>query len=207
MTRKIYIFIVSFLVGYALFIPGASGVEANPSELANTMRMWHVADGLPSDSVTAIVQTRDGFLWIGTTAGLVHFDGMKFTLVKSTDFSTHNSCAITALCEDSNGYLWIGTQANGLFRLSGGKILHYGKERGLLFENVSSLAADEHGHVWIGSSTGLARWADGRFELFGKRDGLPDESVSGVDVARSGTVWITTREGMCRFVDGPNGSL
>jgi ligand-binding sensor domain-containing protein len=40
------------------------------------MRIWRNADGLPSDSVTAIIQSRDGFLWVGTGSGLVRFDGV-----------------------------------------------------------------------------------------------------------------------------------
>lgn len=167
------------------------------------MRTWRVAQGLPSDSVTAIVQTRDGFLWIGTSAGLVRFDGVNFT-GPSPASSANNLTGITALCEDSNGHLWIGTQQSGLFQLAGGKILRYTQEQGqgLLSDNVTSLAADSHGGVWIGSHSGLNLWTGRAFEPFTKRDGLPDESISGVNVARSGTVWITTRVGMCRFIGG-----
>ena len=66
-------------------------------------------------SVTAIVQTRDGFLWVGTTAGLVRFDGVKFTEIELEAFSTNSPVRVSALCEDSNGHLWIGTQQEGLF--------------------------------------------------------------------------------------------
>jgi ligand-binding sensor domain-containing protein/signal transduction histidine kinase len=166
------------------------------------MRTWHVADGLPSDSVTAILQTRDGFLWIGTAAGLVRFDGVTFTEIKSPDSVTNTLTGVTALCEDSDGRLWIGTQQEGLFRLAQGKIFHYGKSQGFSGENVTSLAADNRGQIWIGGTSGLNFWNGQNFQLFTRRDGLPDESVSGVNVARSGAVWITTRVGMCQFING-----
>ena len=171
-------------------------------ETASSMRTWHAADGLPSDSVTAILQSRDGFLWIGTSGGLVRFDGVKFTEARPAVSPMNNLTGVTALCEDSRGALWVGTQENGVFELTGGATLHFTQREGLLTENVTTLAADNRGRVWVGSHSGLSLWTGHRFESFTKRDGLPDESVSGIHVARSGAVWITTRVGMCRFIDG-----
>lgn len=183
--------------------PGRAGdFDTDLAETASTMRIWHVAEGLPSDSVTALVQTRGGFLWVGTSAGLARFDGVKFTMLKADGSPTNNLTGITALCEDSKGHLWIGTQQNGLFELAAGKMLHYAKAEGLPINNVTSLAADSRGQVWIGGNSGLSLWTGQKFELFTKRDGLPGESISGVNVARSGTVWITTRVGMCQFING-----
>lgn len=111
------------------------------------MRIWRNADGLPSDSVTAIIQTHDGFLWVGTSAGLVRFDGVKFTEVKLAVSSTNNPICVTALCEDSNGCLWIGTKQDGLFQLVQGMVRHYTTDRGLLDDSVTSLEADKKGLV------------------------------------------------------------
>lgn len=200
LTRKICI-CVACLAGLALLTARGGDFDTDLAETASSMRIWHAADGLPSDSVTAIIQTRDGFLWIGTSAGLVRFDGVKFTEANS-DSPKNNLTGITALCEDSNGHLWIGTQQNGLFELADGKTLHYAQREGLLSDNVTSLAADGHGRVWVGSHAGLSLWSGKQFEWFTKHEGLPDDSVSGVNVARSGTVWITTRVGMCRYIGG-----
>jgi len=167
-----------------------------------SIRIWHSTDGLPSDSVTAIVQTRDGFLWVGTSGGLMRFDGVKFTALRLTTFSTNNSILVTALCEDSHGSLWIGTEQDGLFQLAHGTVRRYVSQDGLLDDNVTSLAAGSLGQVWIGSKSGLNLWTGHGFKSFTVHDGLPDEFVSGVSVARSGTVWITTHAGMCRMIDG-----
>jgi ligand-binding sensor domain-containing protein/signal transduction histidine kinase len=199
LTRTIYICLIACLIGFGA---RAAEFDTDLAEPANTMHILHVADGLPSESVTAVIQTQDRFLWVGTAAGLVQFDGVKFTPFNPTDSPTNLLTGITALCEDSNGHLWIGTQSDGLFRLADGKMIHYGREQGLQKQDVTSLAADGHGQVWIGSGSGLSRWTGKTFDTFTRRDGLPDDTVSGVSVARSGTVWITTRVGMCRFVDG-----
>ncbi|MGH7952075.1 MAG: ligand-binding sensor domain-containing protein, partial [Limisphaerales bacterium] len=202
LTQKKYIWLVACLAVLALSFDRANGSGFDLAETAGTLRVWHSADGLPSDSVTAIIQTSDDFLWVGTSAGLVHFDGVKFTEVKLAASSTNKTVAVTALCEDSNDHLWVGTQQNGLFELEQGQIRHFTKEQGLLDDNVTSLAADNRGLVWIGSKSGLNLWSGKNFKSFTTRDGLPDEFVSGVNVARSGTVWITTRTGMCRFIGG-----
>ena len=81
LTQRIIIWLLAVLSGLALADPVAAS-DFDLAETAATLRVWHSAEGLPSDSVMAIVQTRDGFLWIGTTAGLVNFDGVKFSGLK-----------------------------------------------------------------------------------------------------------------------------
>lgn len=200
--RRINIWRLAVILGLALFT-GSTGASAEGmTATVGAMRIWRSADGLPSDSVTAIIQSRDGFLWVGTTAGLVWFDGVKFTQVPLPVLSGEKTVHVTALCEDARGRLWIGTQRSGLFRLEHGEIHCFTVADGLLDNNVTSLAADTKGQVWIGSKSGLNLWTGKAFRSFTTRDGLSDEYVSGVNVARSGTVWITTRTGMCRFIGG-----
>jgi ligand-binding sensor domain-containing protein/signal transduction histidine kinase len=189
------------IAGASLLSAHAVDVEPGLTEMEGAVRTWQMADGLPADSVTAIIRTSDGFLWVGTSAGLVRFDGVKFTRTRLNESATSPGIFVTALCEDKDGHLWIGTQRDGLFELARGKVSQFTKARGLLDDNVTSLAADNNGLVWIGTRSGLNVAEGTRFKSFTTRDGLPDELVSGVHVARSGTVWITTRGGMCRFID------
>lgn len=193
---------IACLAVLGLLMVRVHGVETGLTDTEGAIRTWHTTEGLPSDSVTSIIQTRGGFLWIGTSAGLVRFDGVKFSELNLLDRSAENPLGITALCEDSQGFLWIGTQQDGLFRLAQGKIQQYTRTNGLLDDSITSLAADSQGTVWIGSRSGLNMFAGDQFRSFSEEDGLPDELVSGVHVARSGTVWITTRGGMCRFIGG-----
>jgi ligand-binding sensor domain-containing protein/signal transduction histidine kinase len=184
---------------WLLAIP-SRGFESGATEMDGPVRTWRGADGLPADSVTAIIQTRDGFLWVGTSAGLVRFDGIKFTATKLN--SPAAPIHVTALCEDNQGHLWIGSQQDGLFELAGGQARHFTKARELLDDGITSLATDAQDRIWIGTKSGLNLSTGGGFKSFSVRDGLPDELVSSVHVARSGTVWITTRAGLCRYLDG-----
>jgi len=159
--------------------------------------------GLPDDSVTAILQSRDGFLWVGTATKLVRFDGIKFTEFPLPLADTNAPARITSLCEDAAGKLWIGTHQDGLFRLDEAGFVSYRKTSGLVDDTVTSLSADAEGRVWIGTRAGLSRWDGKGFTSFTTREGLADVSVIGVHVARSGVVWITTRSGMYQFKDGP----
>ena len=60
----------------ASFLPPAGAV---PNYFTRT---WQVEDGLPQNKVTAVVQTRDGYLWVGTYNGLARFDGVRFTVFR-----------------------------------------------------------------------------------------------------------------------------
>ena len=202
MIPRIHIVLISCLAALVFFVDQGRGSDFDLAETADTLRIWRGAEGLPSDSVTAIVQTHDGFLWAGTSAGLVWFDGVKFTGVNLAAASTNNAVSVTALCEDSDGRLWIGTQQDGLYQLAQGIVQHYTTGGGLLDNGVTSLDADKKGLVWVGTKSGLNLWTGHEFKSFTTNDGLPDKFVSGVNVARSGTVWITTRVGMCRFING-----
>jgi len=206
LTCQIPSLLVLVLAGLSLLADVARAFDSGFAETEGAVRVWQRADqradGLPSDSVTAIIQTRDGFLWLGTSEGLVRFDGDKFTPRELSETATNSAIWVTALTEDERGHLWIGTQQDGLFELVEGQLKHYTKNQGLLDDNVTSLAADGRGSVWIGTKSGLNLYTGKGFKAFTAREGLADESVSGVVVARSGTVWITTRSGMYQFAGG-----
>ena len=75
---------------------------------------WGTEQGLlPQSSVLAMVQTRDGYLWLGTLHGLVRFDGTKFTVFNVNNTPGLNSDRIVYLFEDNQTNLWIGTESSG----------------------------------------------------------------------------------------------
>ncbi|HEU5123688.1 MAG TPA: two-component regulator propeller domain-containing protein [Verrucomicrobiae bacterium] len=171
-----------------------------PQDLA--VRVWNKQQGLPDDSVTSLLQTHDGYLWIGTAGGLVRFDGVRFVPMSPYTLRSNAVISITALCEDSSGRLWVGTQGDGLLCYANGTLRRFHGKGVRLDETINSVAEDAAGDIWIGMPGGLARLASGQITRFTARDGLPNDFVSSVHVARSGTVWITTRAGMCQFKNG-----
>ncbi len=191
-----------FLGTMLLLSTGARADDFGAEMRDFTVRTWSKADGLPNGSVSVILQTEDGYIWVGTAAGLARFDGLKFTHIALPSGVSASHPAITALCEDARGALWIGTESSGLFRWQDERVEHFGAADGLLDNAVTSLTLDSAGCLWIGTRHGVNRLQGSSFDAFTTREGLPDNSVSSVHAARSGTVWITTAGGMCRYIDG-----
>jgi ligand-binding sensor domain-containing protein/signal transduction histidine kinase len=181
------------------FAQAESDVTTLPQDL--TMRTWNKQQGLPDDSVTAILQSRDGYLWVGTSTALARFDGMKFTLMSPQNWKTNAPLSITALCEDSKGKIWIGTQDNGLLCYEN-SVVKWFALRLSESSTINSIAEDTDGVIWVGTPSGLVRLEGGKISNLTTRDGLPNDFVSNVHVARSGVLWITTRSGMCQFKNG-----
>ena len=166
------------------------------------MRAWTKQQGLPDDSVTSVLQTRDGYLWVGTASGVARFDGMRFAVMTPRNLKSNTTLFVTALCEDSRGRLWIGTQDNGLLCYQDGVVRVCSGRENFGTQTVNSIAEDTGGALWVGTPTGLTRLDSTSVFRFTTRDGLPNDFVSNVHVARSGTLWITTRGGMCQFTNG-----
>jgi ligand-binding sensor domain-containing protein len=148
-----------------------TGGDDHGTELHDfAVRTWTRADGLPDSSVTVILQSRDGYLWIGTGAGLARFDGVKFTGIPLPAKGRANEIvSITALCEDQSGGLWIGSQEHGLFYRRNGRIRRFTAADGLLDSAVTSLTLDNAQRVWIGTRHGVNRWDGRRLEAFTTR--------------------------------------
>jgi ligand-binding sensor domain-containing protein len=122
--------------------------------------VWQTADGLPQSTVKVIRQTRDGYLWLATEAGLARFDGARFTVFDSTSTPEMRVSFINTITEDDKGALWIGTNGGGLLRYQDGSFTAYtvpGSERQL----VMAAAAARDG-LWLAASgSGLLRMKDG----------------------------------------------
>ena len=83
------------------------------------LQVWLTENGLPQNTVQAITQTRDGYLWIGTQEGLARFNSVGFVVFDKDNTPQMKSNDIRALLEDKSGALWIGT-SYGLLRYQGG---------------------------------------------------------------------------------------
>src|ERR1035437_10356850 len=111
------------------------------SHFGYTARTWQSDEGLPNNYVRAIVQTPDGYLWVGTSAGLARFDGLHFTAFTPQNTPPLENANITALCVDGQGTLWIGTYGGGLVCLKGGAFFHFGVANGLAGDQLTALCA------------------------------------------------------------------
>lgn len=162
---------------------------------------WQTEAGLPHNAVNCLLQTRDGYLWIGTSNGLARFDGVRFTTFRPDDDVGLRSGLVRCLFEDSSGVLWAGTEEGGLARFENGEFISLSSGEGLSSDTVLCLGEDRAGHLWIGTDSGLnRRRADGLATFF-KTDGLPDDRVNAL--CRWGGdetgLLFSTEKGLCRF--------
>ena len=158
--------------------------------------------GLPQRYALSIVQTPDGYLWVGTVNGLARFDGVRFTVFDTTTTAAIKQGYIWVLFVDKAGVLWVGTYGGGLTRYQDGIFTTYGTANGLSNEMVRAICQSRDGSLWIGTNDGLNRFKDGRFTVYRKKDGLSSSYIRSLHEDRHGTLWIGTSVGLDRFDAG-----
>ncbi len=114
---------------------------------------WMMENGLPQNTVHALAQTPDGFIWLGTEAGLVRFDGNTFSVFDTTSAPALPSGDIRCLLATKDGVLWVGT-SSGLARMKDGVVTTFTTAMGLPGNEVQSLAEDARGFVIVTTENG-----------------------------------------------------
>ena len=179
---------------------------------AGYMRFDHltVMDGLSENSVQAIHQDRQGFLWFGTQEGLNQYDGYDFTVYKAdpSDPSALSDAFITAIVEEPSGSLWLGTYYGGLNRFDPqtGAFEHFlpdaNDPRALPSERVNALLLTTAGQLWVGTRTGLSVLdADQQgFTTYTHdpevRTSLSADEVLSLYEDQDGIIWVGTADGL-----------
>ncbi len=160
--------------------------------------VWHVRDGLPQESVRAITGTSDGYLWLGTQAGLVRFDGdhfRAFTAQNTPAFQQRDH--ILALRADRVGGLWIGTGGGGLLYAKNGIFKAFSSADGLPAEQIRSILTSRDGTLWIGTEGGGLHRYDGRsFTRVPLGTGPGESTVRCLAQNSDGSVWAGTDGGL-----------
>ncbi|MGH9692592.1 MAG: ligand-binding sensor domain-containing protein, partial [Bryobacteraceae bacterium] len=182
--------------------PGPAQASLDPAKAITqyVRQTWQSGSGLPHNTVFAMSQTTDGYVWLGTEEGLARFDGNRFTVFdKRNTAELRNDCAISLLV-DHKGDLWIGTRSGGLTRYSHGRFQSFTSQSGLPSESILALHEDARGAIWIGTAGGgLARYLNGSFHTFTTADGLADNTVFSITDDAHGTLWIGTHNGLSKL--------
>ncbi len=158
-------------------------------------------NGLPQSSVLAMVQTRDGYLWLGTYEGLARFDGLTFTVFDKNNTPEMESNGVKALAEDPQGGLWVGTTA-GLLHYRQGRFVRFRSRAGLPDPFVLCLLADRHGVLWVGTTNGLLRREGSRLRSYTTAQGLSANYITALAEDGAGGVWVGTGQGLNHLRDG-----
>ena len=167
---------------------------ASQPDLANyTRRLWQAPDGLPEQTVQAFAQTPDGFLWIGTTGGLLRFDGAHFVLFDRQNTPALLENNIFTLTVTRDGTLWIGTEGGGLAHYASGNFhswsTHDGRD-GLSNDFVRSIAEAADGAIWAGTDNGLLRLEGDRFTRVDGKGQIPQLAVHAILPEANGALWV-----------------
>ncbi len=158
---------------------------------------------LPSLSgrpITAITQTVDGTVWLGSKEdGLFRYDGRETRNLSTKDGLL--SDVILTLAADRDGSLWIGTP-DGLNHLRGQKIESYTSADGLPDDFIRSLFADDDGTLWVGTRRGLAHREQGQFSILSRTNGLKSDLIGAMLRSNSNDLWVGTLDGLVRIREG-----
>jgi ligand-binding sensor domain-containing protein len=148
-------------------------------------------NGLPQNTVTAVIQTRDGFVWLGTEVGLVRFDGNRFQLFDRSVYPALPDNDICCLLEASDGSGWIGT-SGGLGRLLNGRIRAYSTRDGLPGNGIRGLALANDGQLWVNTDEGIVRLSGDKFLSPDNSAGLNE--VLAATASGSSGFWVETSQ-------------
>ncbi len=177
----------------------AAGLDPRLALTQYAHTAWRVRDGHFLGQPTAIAQTKDGFLWIGTQTGLIRFDGVRFMPWKPPAGSKLPTDRIVSLLETRDGSLWIGT-ANGLAQWRAPNLVVHTR-----VGRFGALLEDRRGTIWAGHTRAIAhlpplcRWQRGDFRCFGfpAKRGLT--YVRALHEDRQGNLWLGGDRGACRW--------
>ena len=161
--RRVLIWATWFVIALACRGP-ARGSELVRLTSDYLVRTWQTEAGLPQNSVSAILQSREGYLWVGTFNGLVRFDGVQFKTYTVGNSPGLISDGVVTLYEDRASRMWIGTDGGGLACLQGEQFTSYPMTNRVGAAIVSAIAEDQAGRIWIGTDGGLYRLAGSQIE-------------------------------------------
>ncbi len=178
---------------FFFFFTSFQAIVASPMDAPSfsyTQRLWQMQDGLPEQVVQAFAQTADRYLWIGTTGGLVRFDGERFLIFdrdNTTAFSDNNVFCLTVARDNA---LWIGMEGGGLVRYRDGVFHSFSNSDGLTNAFVRVVYEDSKGKIWIGTDNGLFLLSGERLERVDNTEGIPAIAVHAIHEDRRGQVWV-----------------
>jgi signal transduction histidine kinase/ligand-binding sensor domain-containing protein len=169
---------------------------------------WGAELGFPGGPVYAIVQTPDGYLWIGTEKGLVRFDGLSFHLFQNSDSPTFPAGPVLGLAVDAEGNLWVRLQGPKILRYRDGAFQDVLPAFKLAQDDVTAMCVGKNGDIlFSGFVTGTIRYSQGSLVTLASKDELPQLIISLAETA-DGKVWMGTRQaGLYYLSDGRVSSI
>ncbi len=152
-------------------------------------RTWQTENGLPDNTVTGVVQTGDGYLWIATLGGLIRFNGDKFE-----DFSLINipgvaNRVVRAMFHDRQDRLWLAMDRGSVLCVGAKSVRVYDQRDGLENARILGIAQDAGGDIWLVSRGALYRVAGEKITRLTEAEGLPAGAHLSICSSADGDIW------------------
>ena len=152
LTAAVLVLAVALLPAAGAIPCAAKAVDLTGKGAGYSTVIYNNTNGLPTSDVNSVVQTADGFIWIGSYSGLIRYDGNEFY---HYDSDTGVS-SVVSLFADSKNRLWIGTNDSGVFMLEHEMFTPYDRAQGLRSSSIRSMEEDENGNILIATTQGMA---------------------------------------------------
>ncbi len=144
--------------------------------------------------VCAIAPKPDGSLWVGICnhgpgLGLQEFSQGMWKPFVAPGFDSSTLQVLTLFLDRQNA-LWVGTVGQGVYRIYGGEVDHFGRADGLSGDAIYAFFEDREGNLWVATDKGLDCFRDLQVTTFSTREGLTTPAVGSVQAMRDGAIWI-----------------
>lgn len=188
-TRFRFALLAAFLLG-----PGNYALDPDRALSQSRHSVWTQESGLPQNTVDALVQTRDGYLWLGTEEGLVRFDGVRFEVTDRQNAPALRSSFVSCLAEGPDGTLWIGTYGGGLARMRNGRVEAF-HPQALGSDRIRELVWTAEGMFVATAGGGLVLISGETVTRYTTRHGLPSDRIWALEEDGLGGIWLATHGG------------
>ncbi|MEW6363333.1 MAG: two-component regulator propeller domain-containing protein [Acidobacteriota bacterium] len=169
-----------------------TGLDPHKAITQYGLDVWTRKDGLPQNSITSIIQTRDGYLWFGTEEGLARFDGVRFTLFNSRNTPALAEQTVCTLLEDQSGTLWIGTLSH-LVSYRDDKWTSYTLPKEYAGRLSYCLYQTTSGEFWVGNRKKVGTFHGGTIEDSRDAKGNTINGAMAICETSDGSAWFASR--------------
>jgi len=159
------------------------------SEVYPIEALKNITGGTP---LMALARAPDGSLWAGameTPPGLARVTEGSLKSFVTPNFDGRK-IPVKTMIVDRDGNLWVGSLGQGIFRIRGDVVEHYGRSEGLSSDNVNAIFEDREGILWIATPSGIDRFRNPPITSFSSLEGLGMDLALGVLAGRDGTIWV-----------------
>ena len=186
--------IALLMIAACLLVASASAdaISAEPSRVVTdyTATLWADADGHPVGAVSAIVQDRDGYLWVGSTAGLFRFDGVRFTPWNQLSDARLPATWVSSLLTASDGGLWVGFGDQSILAHITGRTAEVHSLPGS--GPVAAILQDREGALWAVAAFSLFHRVGSQWVRVPIARDSAEVRVHDVGLSRSGHLLVST---------------